>query len=183
MAVFNALAETRGFMVTTAVVFIGLVLFVICLLQVVGLPGNWIVLALVFLWKLLGPSSSAVDLTWTFIIVMVAIAAVGELLEWGIQIRLGSRFGSSSKGNWGGIIGSIIGGILFLPLFFGFGAILGALAGAYVGCLIVELACRRNFKEANIAAWGVFVGRFLGMALKLGIGIAIVVFSVWRMWP
>lgn len=170
-------------MVTTAVILIGLVLFLICLLQVVGLPSNWIILVLVFLWKLLGPASSAADLTWTFIIVMVVIAAIGELLEWGIQVKLGSKFGSSSKGNWVGIIGSIIGGILLLPLFFGFGAILGALAGAYLGCLIVELACRRSFKEANIAAWGAFLGRFLGMALKLGIGIAIVVMSVWRMWP
>lgn len=170
-------------MVTTAVILIGLVLFVICLLQVVGLPSNWIILVLVVLWKWLGPLSSTADLTWTFILVMVVLAGIGELLEWGIQVKLGSKFGSSSKGNWGGIIGSIIGGILLLPLFFGFGAILGALAGAYVGCLVVELACRRNFKEANIAAWGAFVGRFLGMGLKLGISIMIVMMSVWRMWP
>lgn len=170
-------------MVTTAVILIVIILFVICLLQIIGLPSNWIILVLVALWKWLGPESSAMGLTWTFLIIMVVLAAVGELLEWLIQIKLGTKFGSSSKGNWGGIIGSIIGAIVLLPLFFGFGAILGALAGAYVGCLIVELLCRRNFKEANIAAWGAFVGRFLGMALKQGIGFGIIVMSAWRMWP
>lgn len=170
-------------MVTTAVIFIGLIFLIICLLQVVGLPANWIILVLVFLWKLLGPAVSADGLTWTFIIIMVAIAAFGELMEWVIQIKLGSKFGSSAKGNWGGIIGSIIGGILLLPLFFGFGAILGALGGAYVGCLFVELACQRSFQAAHIAAWGALIGRSLGMTLKLGLGIAIVFMSVWRMWP
>lgn len=170
-------------MVTTAVILIGLIFLVICLLQVVGLPANWIILVLVFLWKLLGPAVSAAGLTWSFIIIMAILAALGELLEWGIQVKLGSKFGSSVKGNWGGIVGSIIGGILLLPLFFGFGAVLGALGGAYAGCLLVELACRRNFKTAHTAAWGAFIGRSLGMSLKLGLGIAIVVMSVWRMWP
>lgn len=170
-------------MVTTAVILISLIFLVICLLQVVGLPANWIILVLVFLWKLLGPAVSADGLTWTFIIIMALLAALGEIMEWALQVKLGNKFGSSAKGNWGGIIGSIIGGILLLPLFFGFGAILGALGGAYVGCLLVELACRRNFSDAHMAAWGAFIGRSLGMSLKLGLGIAIVVMSVWRMWP
>ena len=170
-------------MVTAAVILIAIVLFVICLLQIIGLPSNWIILVLVVLWKWLGPVSSTADLAWTFIIIMVVLSAIGELLEWVIQVKLGSEFGSSSKGNWGGIIGSFIGAILLLPLFFGFGAILGALVGAYVGCLVTELLFRRNFKEANVAAWGSFVGRFFGMGLKFGIGIAVVVMSTWRMWP
>lgn len=170
-------------MVTTAVILIGLIFLLICLLQVVGLPANWIILVLVFLWKLLGPAVSANGVSWTFIIIMALLAALGELMEWVLQVKLGSKFGSSAKGNWGGILGSIIGGILMLPLFFGFGALLGALAGAYIGCLLVELACRRNFRAAHISAWGAFIGRSLGMSLKLGLGIAIVIMSVWRMWP
>lgn len=170
-------------MVTTAVILLGLFFLIICLLQVVGLPANWIILVLIFLWKLLGPAVSADGLTWTFIIIMALLAALGELMEWVLQVKLGNKFGSSAKGNWGGIIGSILGGILLLPLFFGFGALLGALGGAYVGCLLVELACRRDFKAAHTAAWGAFIGRSLGMSLKLGLGIAIVFMSVWRMWP
>lgn len=166
-----------------AVILLGIILLAVCLLQIVGLPGNWIVLAIVVLWKLVGPDATTVDVTWFFILAAAIIAGIGEIMEWLAQIKLGGKFGSSAKGNWGGIIGSFIGAIILLPLFFGFGAILGALAGAYAGCFIVEFICKRRLYQAHKAAWGAFVGRFLGMGLKLGIGIAIVVMSVARMWP
>lgn len=170
-------------MVTALVVLITLVLFVVCLLQVVGVPANWVVLAILAVYKLLGPAASVAGLSWTFLLVMAGLAALGEILEWGIQLKFGRRYGSTAKGNIGGIIGSIIGAIVLLPLFFGFGAVIGALAGAYIGCFVVEFVSSRGLRAANAAAWGAFVGRFLGMSLKLGIGISIVGMAAFRMFP
>lgn len=153
------------------------------LLQIISLPGNWVAIALLIIWKFIGPASSADNLTWTFIIILAAMAAAGELMEWFIQLKIGKKLGSTTKGNIGGIIGSIVGAILLLPLFFGFGALIGALLGAYAGCLVAELLQGRQGKEARKAAWGVFVGRFLGMGLKMGIGILIIWLAIVRIWP
>lgn len=164
------------------IVIFGLAAFVVVLLQVAGLPGNWIVLGMIAVWKLIDPWGSALGLTWLFIVVMVLIAIVGELLEWAIQIRFGRRYGSTTKGDIGGIIGSIIGAIVLLPLFFGLGAVIGALVGAYLGTLVMELAQSRQAGESHKAAWGATMGRSLGMAMKLGLGIAILFMSLLRMW-
>lgn len=153
------------------------------LIQILNLPGNWVAIVFLAIWKLIGPASGTHELTLTFFIILVVMAGIGEFLEWVIQIKVGKRLGSSTKGSIGGIIGSIIGAILLLPLFFGFGALLGALLGAFIGCLLVELLAGRPRREAVQAAWGVFVGRFLGMALKLGIGISIIWLSILRLWP
>lgn len=169
--------------VIVLVIVVVIIMFAAILSQVIGVPGNWIGLVILVIYKLVGPNVSTDGVSWKFILVMAAFALVGELLEWVIQVKAGRKFGSSGKGDIGGIVGSIIGGILLLPLFFGFGAVLGALAGAYVGCLVVELARRRTVKAANKAAWGAFVGRFLGMGLKLGIGIGILGMTAIRMWP
>lgn len=170
-------------MITTLVIIITLVLFGICLLQIVGVPSNWIILVVLAGYKFLGPDLSTAGLTWLFILAMVALGIVGEVLEWVIQIKYGRKYGSTTKGDIGGIVGSIIGAIVLLPLFFGFGAVIGALAGAYVGCFAVEFVSFRGLGAANAAAWGAFVGRFLGMSLKLGIGIAIIGMAFFRMLP
>lgn len=179
---FNKEVLNMDWLVYPLIVIFGLVAFVVLLLQVAGLPSNWIVLGMIAVWKLIDPWGSALGLTWLFIVVMVLIAIVGELLEWAIQIRFGRRYGSTTKGDIGGIIGSIIGAIVLLPLFFGLGAVIGALAGAYLGTLVMELAQSRRTGESHKAAWGATMGRSLGMAMKLGLGIAILFMSILRMW-
>ncbi len=167
------------FLVILFVVF----LILAVLVQVISLPGNWLAIILVIIWKFIGPSSSVAELTWSFIALLLALAAIGELMEWLLQLKVGKKFGSSTKGNIGGIIGAIVGAILLLPFFLGFGALLGALIGAYLGCLAVELLQGREGKVARKAAWGVFVGKFLGMGFKLGLGATIIWLTAVRVWP
>lgn len=153
------------------------------LLQIINLPGNWVGIIFLAIWKFIGPAATTHELTLGFFIAIVIMAGIGELLEWLIQLKVGKKLGSSTKGNIGGIIGSIIGAILLLPLFFGFGALLGALLGAFLGCLIVELIAGRPRPEAMKAAWGAFLGRGLGMGIKLGIGTTIIWLAIFRVWP
>ena len=153
------------------------------LLQVISLPGNWVAIILIVIWKFIGPSSTTIELTWPFVMLLAGIAAVGELLEWAIQMFAGRKYGSSTSGSIAGIIGSIIGAIMLLPLFFGFGAVLGALLGAYLGCLAAELLQGRPGLDARQAAWGTFLGRFVGMSIKLSLGIIIIWLTIERIWP
>ena len=54
-------------------------------------------------------------------------------------------------------------------------ASMGAIVGAYAGCLGVELLNERSFAEAKRAAMGAMIGKVLGLAIKIGIGIAFLV--------
>ena len=127
------------FLVILFIVF----LILAVLIQVLSLPGNWLAIILVIIWKFIGPASSVAELSWGFIILLIALAAVGEIMEWLIQLKVGKQFGSSLKGNIGGIIGAIVGAILFLPLFFGFGALfnLWAISSRKVGLSMTLSAC------------------------------------------
>lgn len=160
--------------------FVTLLCFVL-LLNVFGLPANWIVLGLVALWKMVHPGAANLDV-W-FWVMMVGLALIGEALELGMQILKAKRYGSSSSGTFAGMIGAIAGAILLAPLFFGLGALIGALAGAWIGCFLMELIKGRPVKEALDAAFGAMMGRFLGTVCKCGAGGAMLALTAHRIWP
>lgn len=147
-------------------------------LQLFSMPANWLALVLIALWKYAYPES----MSWTYVLVMLGIAAVAEALEFILQIKYAGRYGASSRGNVGGIIGAIVGAIVGAPFFLGLGAILGALGGAWLGCLIAEMPGRSR-PEAFRAAKGAFMGKALGFTVKTAIGAVIVVTSIPRVWP
>lgn len=160
--------------------FITLLCFVL-LLNIFGLPANWVLLGLVALWKVVHPGATSMDV-W-FWIMMVGMALVGEALEMGMQILKAKRYGSSSSGTFAGMIGAIAGAILLAPLFFGLGALIGALAGAWTGCFVVEHLKGRSLCEALDAAFGAMMGRFLGTVCKCGAGGAMLALAAGRIWP
>ncbi|QCC85866.1 DUF456 domain-containing protein [Desulfovibrio desulfuricans] len=160
--------------------FITLLCFVL-LLNIFGLPANWVLLGLVALWKVVHPGTASMDM-W-FWIMMVGIALVGEALEMGMQILKAKRYGSSSSGTFAGMVGAIAGAILLAPLFFGLGALIGALAGAWTGCFAVERLKGRPLREALDAAFGAMMGRFLGTVCKCGAGGAMLALAAGRIWP
>lgn len=163
-----------------AVVF--LVLMVLSLgLHLFSLPGNWLIIGLLLLWRMLTPEvAPAMDMT--FFIVVGGLALLGELLEFVVQMLGAKKYGGSGKGNWGGIIGAIAGAIVGAPFFFGLGALIGALGGAYAGCLALELGQGRSLDVASHAAKGAFLGKFLGMGLKFGIGVCLIVLGFPHLW-
>lgn len=150
-------------------------------LNVLSLPANWLILALLGLWRLFHPQ--APDMGTLFFVLVVGAAAVGEALEFATQTMGAKRYGSSGKGNLGGIIGAIAGAILGAPFLFGLGALFGALAGAWTGCYLLEIGHGRSRTEAAHAAKGAMMGRFLGLVLKTGVGAGIVIYAAPRIWP
>jgi uncharacterized protein YqgC (DUF456 family) len=151
------------------------------LLNIFGLPANWLVLGLVVLWHYFAPDAAALDVL--FWVLFVGLALLGEGLEMGLQVLKAKRYGSSSSGTMAGMIGAIVGAIVLAPLFFGIGALLGALAGAWLGCFIMEKAKGRPMREAADAAFGAMMGRFLGTVCKCGVGIAMVALTAHYIWP
>jgi len=151
-------------------------------LHLFSLPGNWLILGLMVLWRISHPEAAA-GMDTTFFIIAGGLALLGELLEFGVQLLGAKRFGGSGKGNVGGIIGALVGAVLGAPFFFGLGALAGALGGAYAGCLLLEIGQGRPFDVAARAAKGAFFGKFLGLGIKFGIGVCLVGLGAAQIWP
>lgn len=150
------------------------------LLHVFSLPANWVILALLALFKLIRPEA---ELTWAMYLLLVLLAGAGEAVEFAAQTFGAKRFGATGKGNLGGVIGAIAGAVLGAPLLFGLGALPGALLGAWAGCLLFEKLHGRDWAESTRAAWGAMWGKFFGLVAKVGFGVAILSLAVPKIWP
>ena len=158
-----------------------LALGVCVLLNLVTLPGNWAMVALVTAWALLVPGNS---LNTLFFVMFIGLAIAGEVVEFGAQIWGAKKYGSSRISTWAGILGAIVGAIVGAPFMFGVGAVFGALFGAWAGCFLAELLIRRQPSAVAFrAAQGAFVGRFLGMVVKFGLGMAMLALTASNLWP
>lgn len=157
------------------------VLTVCVLLNLVTLPGNWAMVALVIVWEMFYPGSS---LGVTFFVIFIGLALLGELVEFGAQIYGSKKYGSSKASTAAGVIGAIVGAILGAPFMFGVGAIFGALFGAWGACYLAERLIRRQPSEiAFRAAQGAMMGKFFGMVIKFGIGVAMLWIAASHIWP
>lgn len=156
---------------------IGLVLFCFLWLNLLSLPGNWLMLATLCLLAWAGPQGA---ITWGFVGLMGGLAVLGEVFEFMAQLIGGKRGGASKAGNFAGIVGSIAGAILGAPFGLGLGSLVGALAGAWIGCFAMERLRQENSHVAAQAAWGAFWGRSLGLVGKSAVGAAIIVMTITR---
>ncbi|MDL2314238.1 DUF456 domain-containing protein [Desulfovibrio sp. OttesenSCG-928-C14] len=167
-------------MIWTILAVIFIILMLGCLfLLLLGLPGNWVIIAFTGIWAWM---HGAGMFGWQFFILIIFLAALGELVEFLAGLYMAKRYGGSNKGSLGGIIGAFAGGILCAPILFGLGALPGALAGGYLGCFVVEKLSGRKGMDAARAALGATIGRFGGFVVKLGIGISILSMSASRIW-
>ena len=161
--------------------FFVVLLALVLLLNIPGLPANWLVLVLVGIWQFVHPQPGELDI-W-FWVMAVGLAVLGEVLETGVQVIKARRHGSSKAGTVAGMIGAIVGAVVLAPFLLGVGALLGALFGAWLGCLLMELVRGRPLRQSLDAAFGTMMGRFLGTVCKCGVGGAIVALTARRIWP
>ncbi|MDR1686120.1 MAG: DUF456 domain-containing protein [Desulfovibrio sp.] len=153
----------------------------VLLLNLLTLPANWIMIFLVFIWRVLNPQPGAMDMI--YFVSLIGLAVVGEVVEFFAQAWGTKKYGSTNTGMIGGIIGAIAGAILCAPFFLGLGALGGALAGAWCGCYLFEILRGRSAGEAAQAAKGALFGRFCGIFIKCGIGAAMLVLTYHAVWP
>lgn len=156
---------------------LGLVLFGLLWLNLLSLPGNWLMLGVLCLAAAVDPQGRV---AWDFVGRMALLALGAELFEFLAQLAGGKRGGASRAGNVGGVVGSIAGALLGAPFGLGLGGLVGALAGAWLGCYFVERLRAPGGQRAARAAWGAFLGRSLGLMGKTAAGAVVIVLSVSR---
>jgi len=141
------------------------------ILTPLGMPGNFIIIggALfhnLILWSM-GISGMRLG-------VALALAVVGEILEFILGVRMARRRGASNRAVIGAIVGGILGAIVGTPVPI-IGTIIGLFIGVFLGAFVVEFAAKKDIQMAYSAAMGAFYGRVGAIMVKTLIGVVIVV--------
>ena len=164
------------------------------LLQLVTLPGNWllVLLALVFqVWSIVATDGQHPLFSWWTIAAGTALALLAEFAELGMGAAGARMTGARARGMWGAVVGSLVGSLAGTALGCGVpvlgsivGALAGALAGAALGAFVGELTYRdRRPHAAALAAVGAAAGRTAGIIVKVAFGVAIwATFVAAAMW-
>ena len=128
------------------------------------LPGPFIILVAAVAHKFLRPETG---ITWWCIVALALLVVVSYIVDF-FSGAVGTKwFGGSKWGIWGVLIGGVV-GLFFAPI--------GLIVGPIIGGLVAELLiARKKMGPAVKATWGSVVGTTLGMAVRIGISIAMVV--------
>ena len=146
-------------------------------LVILGLPGTWIFLGLAVLVELVDrwylPEGHRQTFSWWLLGVCLALAIVGEVLEFFAGMLGAKKAGSSNRGMYGALIGGVIGGIMGfaipLPIV---GSLIGAVAGTFVGAILGELSSPDRYLGDSLRpAAGATVGKILGTLSKLPVAL------------
>lgn len=144
-----------------------------------GLPGNWILVAVALVVAI---SSRFTTMTWAYLLVCAGLAVLGELIESALGAIVVIRRG----GTWWGVLGSVVGGLVGAVAGAGVappvGAVLFGFVGAFGGAVAGELVTQRRLEPAlRIGFWS-FVGRMAAVTIKLAMGFAILWIIIARTW-
>ncbi|MFO0857490.1 MAG: DUF456 domain-containing protein [Phycisphaerales bacterium] len=141
----------------------------ICLIGIaltaITLPGNWLIVLWAFIIKLSQPEV----VSWWSLVALVALAGLGEGLEFLASALGASKAGGTKHGAIGAMLGSLVGaivGIVVPPPIVGsiVCAALGAATGAVVGERYIN---KRSWQESGKVAAGAAIGRVIAMFAKI----------------
>lgn len=162
-----------------------LVLLAAWLLTLLGMPGNWLMLAATAIYAFFMPPDSAAAIGWPVVIALAALAGLGELLELLTVTAGAAKAGGSKIGALTALAGSIAGGVL--GVFVGLpipmigsliGVLLFASLGAMAGAVFGEWMIGRNLGASLHVGKAAFWGRLLGTLGKMLVGAVMVVVAV-----
>jgi uncharacterized protein YqgC (DUF456 family) len=158
------------------VAYLLLVVLQLCGLLLIpfGLPGLWVEVAALIGYGWL------TDFTTVGVVVVsvvLGLAVLAELAELVLGGRFARRFGGGRRAGWGAILGGMIGAVVGLPIPV-LGSIFGAMIGSFAGAFLLELTRRRGTAPALRVGWGALLGWITAIALKVGVGVVILVFTL-----
>lgn len=143
-------------------------------LVAVGLPGAWLLIAAAIATDLLQPlwmpAGSALMFHPLTIGAAIAVAAIGEALEFALSAAGAKRFGASRSGMIGSVVGGVLGALIgtcAIPIPVA-GTLAGALLGTAAGAVLGEvIGAKRALKDTVRPAAGAVLGRLAGTLAKL----------------
>lgn len=153
--------------------------------NLVGLPGNWLVLGVAGVFAYLAPMTAPQGVGWQGLAVLLGLALAGEVVEFAASAAGAAKQGASKRAVLLSAVGAMVGGVLGIfagvpvPLVGSLiGALLASSAGAFVGAYLGQKWARRTESESVTAGRGAFFGRLWGTAGKLIVGLVMLVVLV-----
>ena len=148
---------------------VGLVVLISLGLNLLGLFGNWTILAsMVGVWLFYGMEPFGL---WG-LGGMVVLAALGELLEFLFAGFGAKQFGGSKGAMVAALVGCLLGAVAGTPLFPVLGTLVGAIVGAFVAAAVYEFL--QNDASAGTSVWvgiGAAIGKVGGILAKFTCGL------------
>ncbi|MBI4556807.1 MAG: DUF456 domain-containing protein [Candidatus Hydrogenedentes bacterium] len=171
----DAFLAILGWLLFTLTIVVGL-----CL-DVLGLFGNWIILAAIALaWFLTGFA----HFTGTGLIIMAALAVLGEIIEMLAAGYGAAKFGGGKGSAVAALVGCMLGAVMGTPLLPIVGTLIGACAGAFTGAALYEyIAHERPMHGAMWTGLGAALGRVAGLFAKLFMGFGILLVAALTYHP
>ncbi len=140
-----------------------------------GLPGNWLMIAV------LAGATFAGEVGLAILLATLAIAFVGEAIEFYVVKRYNLRYGGSKRAFWGALGGGLLGTFVGLPIPV-IGSIIAGIAGSFLGAMLVTFAEAGTVSAATRVGWGVALGRMWAAAAKTAAGFSILVLGAWGLF-
>jgi hypothetical protein len=157
-----------------AAILLVLVLGIGWVAQLIGLPGNWLIVlaAASYAWWIEPEAATAIG--WNTLIALVLLAVLGEVVELAAGALGVAKVGGSRRGAVLAIVGSLVGSLagffvgLPIPLV---GSLVAAVffggVGALIGAMLGESWKGRDFDSSLAVGKAAFIGRVLGTVGKL----------------
>ncbi len=156
------------------------------LTTLVTLPGNWFIAGFAALFAWLIPADAGRGVTWTTVAVLLALAVLGEVIEFGAGAAGAAKQGASKRGVALSMVGAVVGSVLGLmagapiPIVGSFVmALVGGAAGAFFGAYLGETWKGRPEEDRVAAGRGAFAGRIWGTVGKLAVGAIMLAILAW----
>jgi hypothetical protein len=149
------------------------------LLIFVGLPGSWIALACILVYSI---ATRLEVVGWRMLLLMTAIAVVGEIVEALLGVVYVARKGATKWGVFGAFAGGVAGAILGTAILPVVGSVLFAFLGAFAGAVLLEYVRYRSLDRALQTGFFAFVGKLLAMIVKFALGLAVIGLFMYRTW-
>ncbi len=158
------------------------VLIVCWCLTLFGLPGNWLILVLACAVTWLAPADSRLEAAPLVLGILLALAVLGEIVEFAAGSAAANRAGGSRRGAVGAILGAMLGAIvgaavgLPVPIIgSAVAAVLGGAFGALAGAITFEFHGGRDLAASWRVGHAAFWGRLFGTLSKAALGAVMVV--------
>jgi uncharacterized protein YqgC (DUF456 family) len=139
-----------------------------------GLPGLWVIVLAILGY---GWLTDFRTLSVGLLLLVIGLALVGEVVEAWLGFRFAQRYGGSSRAGWGALLGGLVGAVVGVPIPI-VGSVIGGFIGAFVGAVVFEYSRARHSEGALKAGWGAVLGRAAAAAVKMALGIVLVVLAV-----
>ena len=148
-----------------------LLLVVASLFTWLGLGGNFIVLGLALIHAL---ATGFDPVGWKLLLVLAAIAAVGELIEFVVGTFWVARRGATRHGVVGAFAGGLLGAAAGSALVPVVGAVPGSFVGAFAGAVAGEHLRRARLDDSLRLGGHAFLGRLVAVGVKHLLGLVMV---------